>query len=160
MAAQYRVHLTSAERQHLSALTRRGSASARTIRRARTLLLADTGQPDAAIATAVGVSARTVQRTRQRAVQAGVLAALAERPRPGKPRALSAAQEVALVTLACSDPPTGQPVWTLRLLTERLIELAVVETISDETVRRTLKKTNSSPGACSSGAFRGPMPST
>jgi transposase len=148
----YRVHLTPQERADLTALTRRGAASARQIARARTLLLADRGLRDTEIATATGQSARTVQRTRRRAVEAGVHAAVSDRPRPGGRPVLDGPQEAVLVALACTDPPAGRSTWTMQLLANQLVELAVVDTISDETVRRTLKKTSSSPGRSSTGA--------
>lgn len=141
MPALYRVRLTPEQRQHLTTLTRRGQAGARTIARARILLLADRGLRDAEIATAVGVHPRTVVRIRRRAVEDGVNAALHDRPRPGGRPTLAPDQAAYLVALACSDPPVGRTTWTMQLLAERLVELEVVERISDETVRRTLKKT-------------------
>jgi transposase len=80
--------------------------------------------------------------------------ALHDRPRPGKPRKLNGRQEAMLVALACSNPPEGRERWTMELLAGRLVELKVVDTISDETVRLTLKKTPSSRGRRSSGASR------
>jgi transposase len=154
MPALYRVRLSAAERQDLSVLTRRGTTSARTIMRARALLLADRGLRDPEIATAVGCDPRSVQRWRRRAVEQGVPAAIREHPRPGAARKLTGSQEARLIALACSDPPAGRTTWTMQLLADRLVELAVVDSISDETVRRTLKKTSSSRGAHSSGAFR------
>ena len=79
-------------------------------------------------------------RIRQRFVEESLDAALAERPRPGKARQLDGRQEAYLVALACSQPPAGRDQWTMQLLAERLVELGVVATISDETVRRTLKR--------------------
>ena len=153
MPAVYRVRLTAEERQDLTTVTRRGQAPARTIARARVLLLADRGLRDAEIATAVGVSERTVIRLRRRAAEEGVAAALVDRPRPGGAATLSGPQEAHLVAVACSTPPAGGRVWTMQLLADRLVELEVVESISDETVRRVLKKTISSPGASRCGAF-------
>jgi transposase len=125
----------------LTSLTRRGTHPARTITRARALLLAERGLRDGEIATALGVHARTITRLRRRAIEAGVLAALHDRPRPGGQPKLDGQQEALLVALACSEPPTGRSQWSMQLLAERLVELEVVEAISDETVRRTLKKT-------------------
>jgi transposase len=141
MPAKYRVQLTSTERDDLRSLTRRGTTAARTLTRARVLLLADRGLRDAEIADATGVDARTVQRLRRRWAEEGVEASLVDRPRPGAVRRLDGPQEAQLVALACSDPPTGRAHWTLRLLAERLVTLEVVDAISHETVRRTLKKT-------------------
>jgi transposase len=141
MTIAHRVRLTDDERDHLINLTRRGEANARRITRARILLLADRGTTDRAIADALTVHPRTCQRLRQRACQDGVLAALDDRERPGAPRLLDATQEAHLIALACSDAPDGREDWTMQLLADRLIELSIVETISDETVRRTLKQT-------------------
>jgi transposase len=154
MPALYRVHLTADERQALTQLTRRGQAPARENARARVLLLADRGLRDPEIADAVGLDPRTVQRLRRRWSEAGVTATLHDRPRPGGQRTLAGPQEAHLVALACSAPPAGRVTWTMQLLADRLIELGVVESISDETVRRTLKKTISSPGSASSGVFQ------
>jgi transposase len=141
MTIAHRVRLTDDERDHLISLTRRGEANARRITRARILLLADRGTTDRAIADALTVHPRTCQRLRQRACQDGVLAALDDRERPGAPRLLDATQEAHLIALACSDAPDGREDWTMQLLADRLIELSIVETISYETVRRTLKQT-------------------
>jgi transposase len=95
-----------------------------------------------------------VERTRQRFVEEELEAALSERPRPGQPRKLNGKKEALLVALACSDPPKGHQKWTMQLLADRLVELKVVDSIADETVRRVLKKTMSNPGRRSNGASR------
>jgi transposase len=82
----------------------------------------------------------TVERTRKRFVEEGLEAALSERSRPGARRKLDGHQEAYLVALACSDPPEGKKRWSMQLLADRLVEVGMVEEISDETVRRTLKK--------------------
>jgi transposase len=94
----------------------------------------------------VDVSADTIGRVRQRFVEEGLEAALVRKKqeRPSRGRALDGRAEARLIALACSAPPTGRKAWTLRLLADRLVELEVVETVSHETVRRVLKKTNSS----------------
>ena len=152
MAAVYRVRLSTQQRDTLRIMTRCGTGKARELSRARTLLLADRGLRDDEIADAVGLNARPVQRLRRRCVEEGVEAALHDRPRPGGTPLLDGAAEARLVAEACSAPPTGQAGWTMRTLAARLVELEVVGAISDETVRRTLKKTISSPGGSSSGA--------
>ena len=154
MAKKYIVELTPEEREQLRQLVRRGKQSARRVYRARILLLADDGRTDEEIWTALQVGKCTVERTRQRFVEEGLDAALSERPRPGKPRKLNGKQEAFLVALACSDPPNGYEKWTMQLLADRLVELRVVDSIVDETVRRVLKKTTSSRGRKSSGASR------
>lgn len=138
---QYEVTLTDEERAQLVAFTTKGIAAARELRRARILLLAAEGRTDAAVAAAVGCCVGTVARVRRRCAEAGGEAALADRPRPGAAPLLDGKGEAVLVALACTDPPTGQAVWTMQLLAERLVALDIVAHISDETVRRTLKKT-------------------
>lgn len=152
MAKKYIVELTVDERAELKALLRGGKARVRRQYRARVLLLADEGITDEEIARSLHLGKSTIERTRRRFVEGGVERALTDRPRPGKPRLLSGKQEALLVALACSDPPQGRERWTMQLLADRLIELRVVTSITDETVRRLLKKTTSSRGRKSSGA--------
>lgn len=154
MAKKYIVDLTPEEREQLRQLVRRGKQSARRVYRGRILLLADAGRTDEQIWTALQIGKCTVERTRQRFVEEGLEAALSERPRPGKAPKLNGKQEAFLVALACSDPPDGYERWTMQLLADRLVELKVVDSIVDETVRRVLKKTTSSRGRRSSGASR------
>jgi transposase len=151
---RYIVDLTPEERASLDALTRKGKAAARSIRRAQTLLLADEGLTDAAIALRLNIGHATIERTRQRFVEEGLEAALTEKPRPGARRKLDGKQEAFLVALACSAPPEGRDKWTMQLLADRLVTLGVVETLSDETVRQRLKQTNSNRGGRSAGASR------
>jgi transposase len=153
MAKKYIVTLTDDERAQLLALTKRGKVSARRLTRAHLLLQADTGLSDEAIAQALHIGTATVERIRKRFVEEGLKAALAERPRPGGQRKLDGKQEAFLIALACSTPPEGRPCWTMQLLAERLVELQVIEAISDETVRRTLKKTPSNRGRRRPGVF-------
>lgn len=141
MGTRYIVDLSEAERAELEALVRKGKVAARRLNRAHMLLQANAGRTDAEIAAALHVGASTVHRTRERFVEAGLAAALSERPRPGGQSKLDGKQEAFLVALACTDAPEGRSRWTLQLLADRLVALAVVAAISDETVRRTLKKT-------------------
>lgn len=142
MAKKYIVDLSEAERTELRDLIKKGTAKARKLSRAHILLRADEDATDAAIAQALHVSIRTVERTRQKFVEGSLAFALSERPRPGAQRKLDAKGEAHLVALACSTPPEGQAVWTMWLLADELVALGLVESISDETVRRTLKKTS------------------
>ena len=142
MAKKYIVTLTHEEREKLHALIQKGNVKARKLNRAHILLLADEGEADETIAEMLHTTPSTVQRTRQRFVEESFEAALHERRRPGKARILQGRQEAFLVALACTPPPTGRKRWTMELLADRLVELRILETISDETVRRTLKKTN------------------
>ena len=154
----YRVSLTEEERQSLEGMTSKGRERARRIQHARILLLADEsradgGWQDAAIAEAVGVSKRTVERVRTACVEKGIEAALNhQKPQTRREPILDGAGEARLIELACSPAPEGHARWSLRLLREKLIEMEVVETIGRETVRTTLKKMNLSPGSDSSGA--------
>jgi transposase len=143
---KYVVDLNEQEKERLKDLTTKGKSGARKIRRARILLLAEEGYIDEEIARALGAAVTTVERIRKRFVEEGLEAALSERPRPGATRKLNGHQEAHLVALACSDPPEGKKRWSMRLLADRLVELGVVDEISDETVRRTLKKGTSNRG--------------
>ena len=146
------VDLTADERRQLEGLTRRGVVSARRLRRARILLLSADGLPDRAVAAAVGCCPNTAAAVRRR-FAAERLGALDERPRPGAAPALDGRATATLVGLACTAPPAGRAKWTMRLLADKLVELGAVGAVSDETVRRTLKKTSSSPGSASSGCW-------
>lgn len=140
MAKKYIVTLTVAERKELMKLTKSGEISARKLKRAQMLILADEGKTDAEIAAVLKAGMRTVERTRQRYVLEGLQASLNEKPRPGAQARLDAKGEAVLETLAQSKPPEGRKRWTLQLLTDRLVELKVVDGISDETVRTIVKK--------------------
>lgn len=141
MAKKYYVTLTAGEREQLQALLHKGKQAVRKVKRAQILLAADSGQLDAAIAQTVSVHVNTVERIRKRFVEGGVNHAVTENPRPGGKSKLDGKGEAVLVALACSEPPAGEAQWTMQLLADRLVELGVVKQISDETVRRHLKKT-------------------
>ena len=140
MKKVYVVDLTKEEKAELLELVGKGEARARKMNRAHILLLAEEGRTDKDIAEALHTSPSTVERTRRRFVEGGLERALNESPRPGGKRKLTGKQEAYLVALACSDPPEGKKRWSMQLLADRLVELEIVEEISDETVRRTLKK--------------------
>jgi transposase len=146
---KFRVTLCAEERQLLQGLIADGKAAAKKLAHARILLKADAAVggpawPDARIAEALEVSTDTVGRVRQRFVEQGLEAALVRKPqdRPSRPRTLDGRAEARLIALACSAPPEGRKEWTMQLLADRLVELEVVPAVSDETVRRALKKTN------------------
>lgn len=151
-AKRYKVTLTEEEREELTALVSKGKGQARRLRRARILLMADEAQEnggwkDADIAQALKASVRTVERTRQTCVEQGIEAALNHtRPKKSRRKTLDGEAEARLVQLACSPAPEGREEWSMQLLADKLIELEVVETVSRETVRTTLKKMNLSPG--------------
>jgi transposase len=150
---KYVVDLTAEERTTLEQLLQKGKSGARKLTRARILLQADEGLTDEEIATALGVGVATVERTRQRFVEAN-LEALTERPRPGGQCKLSGKQEAHLIAVACTPAPDGHARWTLQLLAEQVVELGFAESIARETVRQVLKKTPSSRGGTSSGVCR------
>jgi transposase len=142
---KYRVTLSPEEHNELEHLIRQGKASARKLTRARILLKAAAQQTDGDIAHALGVGVATVERTRLRFVEGG-LAALSERPRPGKVPKLDARAEARLIAEACSSAPDGRERWTLQLLADRVVTLQLAREYSDESVRRVLKKLHSSRG--------------
>ena len=148
---QHHVRLTDEEQRQLKLLIGKGERNARVLTRARILLLADDNGFDKDVAKALKVSASTVLSIRKRFALAGLEAALYDRPRPGAVPKLDGKQEALLVALACSQPGDRDD-WTMQLLADKLVELEVVERISDETVRRTLKKTSLNRGGSSSGA--------
>jgi transposase len=150
---KYKVTLTAEERKSLQGLIAAKGTAAKKVLHARILLKADAGPDgpawtDARIAEAFEVDVSTVERLRQRCVEQGPDAALGRKRqgRPSRPRALDGKAEARLIALACSQPPAGRVRWTLRLLADKLVELEIVETVSTETIRRTLKKTSSSHG--------------
>lgn len=148
----YLVALSDDERQELHALIHGGTARARLVNRAQILLHADEGKGDKEIAAALHTSASTVWRIRKRFTEDGVQGALHEVVRPGGARKLTGEQAAYVVALSCSTPPAGRKDWTMQLLADKVIALGIAETISDETIRRTLKRGASNPGSTSSGA--------
>jgi transposase len=150
---KYKVTLTAEERQQLTDLIASGKGAAKKLTHARILLKVDAAEDgpawtDERIAEALEVSVATVERVRQRFVELGLDAALTRKKqdRPSRQRTLDGRAEARLIALACSAPPEGRKEWTMQLLADRLVELEIVPEISDETVRRTLKKTSSSRG--------------
>lgn len=152
MNKKYRVTLTDAERAYLETLTSTGTGSAHTHTHARILLKADQSPngpawTDLQISSALDVSIPTIERVRRSLVTQGLDAALTRHPsRAPRQRKLDGTAEAQLIALVCSSPPTGFDRWTLTLLAERIVKLKLVESISPETIRQTLKKTNLSLG--------------
>jgi putative transposase len=146
------VDLSDSERRELRALLRKGKASARRLTRARILLLAAEDRPDEEVAAVLHSSRSTVERVRRRFVEHGLEAAVSEQPRPGAAPKLDERGQATLIALACSKPPEGRTTWTMQLLADELVVRRVVSSISDEAVRRALKKTASSRGFRSIGA--------
>ena len=150
--SKYKVELTQSERSALIETSGRGKPLARTVKRALALLKADEGLSDREAAEAVSLSAATVARVRRRFVEEGVEAAINDRPRPGRGRKLNGRQEAHLVAITCSNAPEGHAHWTLQLLADQVVAMEFAGSISLETVRQILKKTNSNHGRRKSGA--------
>ena len=152
MKKRYLVTLTLEEREELQSMVSKGKAAARKLVRARILLLADEAeggpkQSDPEITEALGCGRATVERVRKKFVEEGLQATLTPKPttRTYENR-LDGKAEAHLVAMACGAPPEGRGRWTLRLLADRMVGLGYVESVSHETVRQTLKKTNLSRG--------------
>jgi len=144
---KYIVNLTEEEVKELEATIKTGKHSARKLTHARILLQTHEGKSDLSIAENLRVNISTVERTREKFVESVNLEeALKARPHPPKPRKLNSNAEAFLVATACADAPEGRVKWTMQLLADRLVEMQIVESISDETVRKTLKKTRLSLG--------------
>lgn len=153
--AKFVVRLSVAERVFLDGLIAESRTAKERTLRARLFLKADADGAcwtDSQIAEAFEISTLKVARLRKRCVLEGLEAALCQRPQANrKPRKLDGAGEARLVALACGKAPSGCSQWTMQLLADKLMELKIVDEISDETVRKTLKKTNSSLGVTSNG---------
>lgn len=151
MNRKYVVQLTKGERERLLKLLSAGTAPARMLTRARILLKADRGEHSGAgptpidreVAGMLETSVATVGRVRERFFRQGLYATL-ERSLPDRvyERSLDGRAEARLIALACSGPPEGRERWSMRLLANKAVELGIVETVSHETVRKTLKKTS------------------
>ena len=150
MSNRVTISLTDAQRAELTGLTRTGTAAARTLTRARVLLLADRSQGERrsnkAVGAAAGLHHVTVGHLLHRFAAEGLAATLSDRPRPGARPKITGDVEAHLVTLCCSDPPEGAARWTLRLLADRIVALGHLDSISHVAVGERLKKTSSSPG--------------
>lgn len=147
MAKKYVVRLSLSEREMLEKLVCTGKTQAYRIRHANVLLAVDADGPgwdDEQAAEAFGCHVNTVFNVRQRFVELGFEAALERKKQstPRRQRILDGEKEARLIALACSQPPTGRAKWTLQMLADELVTLEVVEAVSGQTVRRTLKKTN------------------
>ena len=136
----YCVGLNEEERKGLIRYLRRGKSSARSLTRARILLLADEGRDDEEIAETLKVSKSTANRIRKRYCESGLESALHEKARSGAPSKIDSRIEAKLTLIACSEPPDGRSKWTVRLLADKLVEMEVVESISHMSVQRLLKK--------------------
>jgi len=142
MNKKYLVKLTSPERKQLKEIIAKGKAPAYKIKHANILLKAEAGWSDEKIAQAFDCNVNTPRNVRQRLVEQGLEVALERKKQetPSREKILDGKGEAHLIALSCSQPPEGRARWTLHLLADKLIELQVVDRVSYETVRRTLKK--------------------
>ena len=145
MNVRYRVELSQAERDELTAMLGGGKHAARKLKRAQILLAADGGRCDAEIVRTVRVSLSTVGRTKRRFVEGNLERALNEEPRPGAERKLTGKEEALLVATACAKPPAGRKRWTLTLLADTMVKLTDHDSLSGETVRRRLAENDLKP---------------
>ena len=151
MTTKYHVTLSKENRQELESLIRSGESSARTQTRARILLLTDENQKQKKraeeIASVLMCSLPTITAIRRKFVEGSLENALYDKPRPGADPKITGEVEAQLTLLACSAPPEGRARWTLQMLADKLVELKLVESISDVAVMKRLKKMNLSLGA-------------
>jgi transposase len=151
MRKRHSVQLTDDERAALEQ-QEAGPLTRRQRYRVQVLLRADQGDTDAEIADEAGVSVGTVANVRRRFAGGGLDAALHDRPRPGAVPILDGKAEAIVIATACSPVPEGRATWTARMLANRLVELQVVESVSEDTILRVLKKATSSRGRSGRGA--------
>jgi Fe2+ transport system protein B len=152
-AKKYIIALTAEERQQIEIVARSYRHSARERSRAKILLLADENQPegcslkDREIAEQLGCTPLHIEKTRQKAIERGAIESLKHKPQERRrARKLDGAAEAKLTSLACSQTPEGRKTWTLQMLADQLIQMKVVDSVSDTTIYRTMKKTRSNPG--------------
>jgi putative transposase len=138
------VSLTDDELRSLTTLTKRGTAAARVQTRARILLLLHRASTPDAVASALSVGVATVFNIKRRYLGEGLVSALHDKPRSGKPSQIEGAARAKITALACSTAPEGHARWTLRLLADKAVEFGIVEAISHNTVKEVLKKPASS----------------
>jgi transposase len=153
MPKRHVVRLTGDQRAALEDLCN-GPLTRRERYRVQTLLRADAGETDAEIADDLGITTNTAANIRKRYAAGGLDAALTEKPRSGGPAKLDGKAEAVVVALACSPTPDGRATWTARMLANKLVELEVVESVSEDTILRVLKKATSSRGRRRVGASR------
>jgi transposase len=153
MKKKYIITLTDEERKYLEDIVNKGKNPAYRIKHANILLNAESGKPDNEISDRCRCHINTVANVRQRFVEEGMEAAL-ERKKRDKPPVqakLDGEKEARLIAIACSKPPEGYAKWTPEMIADRMVELKIVDSVSDSTVCRALKKTNSGPISAGSG---------
>ncbi|RUS92248.1 IS630 family transposase [Dulcicalothrix desertica PCC 7102] len=145
MNKKHKVNLSDDQRVQLLDFVKKGKAGAREIRRAHTLLMADSGSTDEAIARTLHTSINTVSRTRQQFCEENLESTLSERPRSGKPSLVTDTLEAYLIATTCSKAPEGSGCWTLKMLADRMVSLEIIDTISTSTISRTLRNIDLKP---------------
>lgn len=158
---KHHIILTDEERKELLTIARKQGAAAVKVQRAKALLAVDSAGEGPALtdleaAAGCGLSTRSIERLRARVCEVGPMGALERKPRdtPPVPAKVTGELEARMIQIACSDPPEGCVRWSMNMIAERLVELEVVQSLSGETVRTTLKKTTSSHGSRSAGVSR------
>ena len=158
IAKKYLVNLSREERGRLDEFIRKGKRTAQLLTKARILLKADAsetgeGWSDSRIAEALDTSIANIERTRRQLVEEGFEAVLTRKynPNSARPRIFDGVAEAKLIALTCGPAPAGHAKWSLRLLEQKVVELQIVESASDNTIGRTLKKTFSSRISSSNG---------
>ena len=156
---KHHIKLEADERKHLGKFAKSRKTAVFKVQRAKALLEMDCGEKgparsDSEVSKISGLSVRSLERLRQRVCEVGPLCALERKPRmtPPVPPKVTGEVEARMVAIACSEVPDDCSRWTMQLIADRLVELEVVESISSETVRVTLKKTTSNPGNKNAGA--------
>ena len=145
------VNLTDEDRAYLNRLIRRGKTSARSLTRARILLMADEGYSNKEIVEILKTTKPTIVQIKKRYSQEGLDSAINEKPRSGAPIKIDGTIEAQVTLIACSEPPEGRSSWTLQLIADKLVELEVIDSISAMSIQRTLKKVRPSHGRKSDG---------
>lgn len=140
------ITLTDSEKTELLSITKKGTHKSRKIIRAKTLLLLNSGKSRIEIQSKLGIDNNNFYKIKNRYFSGGLLSALEELPRSGQPPKITERLEAQITSLACSDAPAGSAKWTLSLINEKLVELTYIETISNESIRKVLKKVSLSLG--------------
>lgn len=135
-----KLNLSEAEESELTSIIKKGTHKSRKITHAKALLLYDFGKSRLEIQSELGIDINQYYRIKQRYFEGGLSYALEELPRSGQPPKVTEQLEAQITSIACSDSPDGTSRWTLSLINEKLIELRYVETISNESIRKVLKK--------------------
>lgn len=157
MAHIYKVTLTRSEREQLKAIVSKGKHSSMQYRNACILLNTDEGEwgnkiSNEQIAQVLQINTKTVERLKQRFVEEGFEACMDRKPYPAKQRIKADGDfEAHLIAISCSKAPSGYARWSLRMLADKMVELNYTESVSHETVRQVLKKTNLNRGKLKDG---------